>query len=246
MTRSKRTDPEWRQFERLVARIEQDADPGMTITSPARLRCNITGRLREVDAAIRTPAGALITLECRKRRGRQDVTWIEQLATKRRSLGADKTIAVSASGFTAAAALIASRNSIELKRLEPITLAQLNTLLSLDLVLFWHRRAAIGRVGLRRAQEQSWTVPDPMEVDLVLPEDTDPQALLFRNDEDGRRWSINDLWHQVQEATEPFAGIAKGMLPVERTACFPYPGNVTADTPDGSMRLGDVILTVSL
>lgn len=246
MTRTSRTDPEWRLFEQLVARIEQDAEPGVTVTSPARLRCTVTGRLREVDAAIRTPSGRLTTVECRKRRGRQDVTWIEQLATKRRSLGADKTIAVSASGFTTAAHQIASRNQIELKTLEPITQAQLNPILSLNLVLFWHRRAAIHRIGLRKARDQAWSVPDPSAVDLVVPEGTDPQAMLFRNEEDGRRWSINHLWQQLQEATDPFAGIAKAMPPVLRTTCFPYPGNVTIDTAEGPVRLGDVILTVSL
>ena len=47
----KRAMPEWRQFEKLVARIEADAGPlGLTVVSPDRIRCKITGRLREVDA----------------------------------------------------------------------------------------------------------------------------------------------------------------------------------------------------
>lgn len=35
-------------------------------------------------------------------------------------------------------------------------------------------------------------------------------------------------------------------LPASRTVCFPYPGEVTVTTPDGPVRLGDVILTVAL
>ena len=51
MTVGHRKDFEWREFERLVARIEADAGPrGMTVTSPDRIRCKTTGRLREVDA----------------------------------------------------------------------------------------------------------------------------------------------------------------------------------------------------
>src|SRR5690606_14024174 len=96
-----RTDPEWRAFERLVARIERDAiRRGGSVTSPDRIRCRFTRRLREVDAAVRFTNGQLTTIECRKRRARQDVTWIEQLATKKVSLGANHTIAVSASGFS--------------------------------------------------------------------------------------------------------------------------------------------------
>lgn len=88
MTRRRRQDHEWQEFERLVARIEADAGPrGVIVTSPDRIRCKITGRLREVDASIRSRIGTaemLVTIECRRRAAVQDVTWIEQLATKKR------------------------------------------------------------------------------------------------------------------------------------------------------------------
>jgi hypothetical protein len=52
---ARRDGPEWKEFEQLVARIEQDAGPlGLTVTSPDRITCKITGRKREVDASIRT------------------------------------------------------------------------------------------------------------------------------------------------------------------------------------------------
>jgi hypothetical protein len=65
--------------------------------------CKITGRKREVDVSIRSRAGTpsiFITIECRKRHPKQDVTWIEQLAAKWDAIGAACTIAVSSSGFT--------------------------------------------------------------------------------------------------------------------------------------------------
>lgn len=71
MTEQQRRDPEWREFERLVARIEADAGPrGLVVTSPDRLRCKLTGRMREVDATIRAKVGTtdiLVTIECRNR-----------------------------------------------------------------------------------------------------------------------------------------------------------------------------------
>src|SRR5690349_13130079 len=95
---------EWREFEKLIARIEADAGPlGIALKSPDRLRCKVTGRLREVDASIRSRIGTtdvLITIECRRRSKAQDVRWIEQLAAKKLAIGADRTIAVSSSGFS--------------------------------------------------------------------------------------------------------------------------------------------------
>lgn len=247
MTRFRRIDPEWRKFEQLVARIERDADDlGLVIRSPDRIRCTITGRQREVDASIRTPDGALVTLECRKRQSRADVTWIEQLATKRRSLGADRTIAVSAAGFSANAHAIGREHGIELKRLDELTSDQLNPLLGLDLVVFWHPRAEIRSVGLRIARTVSWTLPRPDDVDFLLAADTDAAAPIFKNEDEGHRWSINDIWQQVLEAANPFESVVRGEPPAVRTVCFPYPGNVTVETGDHRLRLGDVILTLTV
>jgi len=112
----------WRDFERLVASIEETLAPkGAVVKSPDRIRDLVTGRLREVDASIRFDVGStpiLITIECRKRKGIQDDTWIEQLATKRAKIGAAKTIAVSATGFSDSASKTAQLHGIELRRLE--------------------------------------------------------------------------------------------------------------------------------
>jgi hypothetical protein len=120
MTAHRRQNPEWREFERLIARIESDAGPkGLIVRSPDRLRCKLTGRLREVDASIRAKIGTtemLVTIECRRRSKLQDVTWIEQLATKKSSIGADRTIAVSASGFSTEAQIAASHSFYEIPK----------------------------------------------------------------------------------------------------------------------------------
>jgi hypothetical protein len=93
-----------REFEKLVARIEGALVPvGPVIKSPDRLRDIFTGELREVDVSIRCRAGSvdlLITVERRDRARIEDVTWIEQLATKQRHIGAACTIAVSSAGFS--------------------------------------------------------------------------------------------------------------------------------------------------
>lgn len=249
MTRNRRLDPEWRQFEQLVARIERDADRlGLVINAPDRVRCKITNRLREVDASIRTGSGELITLECRKRGGKEDVTWIEQLATKRQSLGAIRTIAVSARGFSDTAQQLAACNQIELKKVSELQPSELNPLLGLDLVVFWHRRVELKSIGLQeaRADRDLCALPDPADVDAILPNDVDIFAPLFCNTDEGHRWSVNQIWHQLQDAANPYALLPKMARPIVRIAWFPYSGNVTVDLPHGTMRLGGVILTVAL
>jgi hypothetical protein len=117
--------PAWRDFEKLVTRIEHAlAGEGVTVTSPDFIPCVTTGTPREVDASIRTRVGSaevLVTVECRDRVAMQDVTWIEQLAAKKQNIGAAKTIAVAASGFSAEATRIARENAIDLRILDEIT-----------------------------------------------------------------------------------------------------------------------------
>lgn len=233
-----------------MARIEADAGPlGLKVTSPDRIRCNITGRLREVDASVRTQIGTasiLVTIECRKRRPKQDVTWIEQLVTKKASIGAARTIAVSPTGFSAGAEVVARQYGIELRQLSDVSTTDINQLMRLDFVLFPHKRCAIARVGIRAFRSLDWTIPNPDQVDLVLAPNTDTRAPIFKNLETGAAWSLNDLWRQMQELTDPFADIEKGGKPVIRTACFPYPGTVTVQTSEGPITIGDVLLSVVL
>lgn len=250
MSTKRKNDPAWREFEQLVARIEADAGPlGLAVKSPDRIRCKVTGRLREVDASIRAGVGTasvLITVECRKRRPKQDVTWIEQLATKKASIGASHTLAVSSSGFSDEAKALASHHGIDLRRVSDVSAAEINKLLRIDFVLFNHKRCMPTRVAVRLFKSLDWTMPDPEQPDLILPFSTDPLLSIFKNIETGLTWSINDLWLQLQEATDPFAGIERGTGPHVRTALFPYPGNVTVETAEGPKLLGDVMLSVAV
>ena len=110
---------DWEQFQQQVARIEAFLKPqGAVVTTPDHIPDVNTGQPREVDASIRMRLGAsdiLVTFECRKRKDKQDVTWIEQLATKKKNIGADRTVAVSSKGFSAAAKDTARRYGIELR-----------------------------------------------------------------------------------------------------------------------------------
>ncbi|MDP2241150.1 MAG: hypothetical protein Q8K18_13445 [Burkholderiales bacterium] len=114
-----------REFELLASRIEGALAPkGAKVKSPDRIRDKITGQYREVDVSIRYTVGScdlLITIECRDRSRVQDVTWIEQLATKRAHIGADRTIAVSSTDFTEAAVRAGAAHNISLRRISELT-----------------------------------------------------------------------------------------------------------------------------
>jgi len=116
---------EWREFEMLVARIEEAAaDRGAVVRSPDRIRDLITGKMREVDASIRQIVGTtnvLVTIECRKRSCKADDRWIEELGTKRNKIGAAQTIAVSEKGFTSSAHKSAKHYGIDLRTLSEVS-----------------------------------------------------------------------------------------------------------------------------
>ncbi len=114
-----------REFETLVARIEEKLCPlGASVTSPDRIRDRVTGQLREVDASIRYKLGSapiLITIECRDRGATQDITWLEQIKSKKESIGANQTIAVAKEGFSKPAKVYANQHGIILRQLEEVT-----------------------------------------------------------------------------------------------------------------------------
>ena len=164
---------DWREFERVVARIEAAAGPlNMAVKCPDRVRSLVTGRLREVDASIRMKMGTsdvLITIECRKRKPTQDVTWIEQLATKRQAIGAARTIAVSSNGFSSDAQTAAKFYGIDLRTISELSIESINQFLKIDFVLFTRRNCASpvfardsseGKIPIGRSlPSTAWTGP---------------------------------------------------------------------------------------
>ena len=104
-----------RALEQLVAVLERVLDPtDVVITSPDKIVGKLSNQEREVDVSLRARVGSaqiLVIIECRDRQGAQDVRWIEELATKREDVGADKAIAVSPTGFSEAARSSGLRHS---------------------------------------------------------------------------------------------------------------------------------------
>lgn len=114
-----------RDLERLISILERGlASSDLIIQSPDYLDDQVTGGKREVDVSIREKnktESILMVLECRDRRMKDDVTWIEQLHTKAKDIGVPKVVAVSSSGFSGGARLKAKHYGIELRTIEEIS-----------------------------------------------------------------------------------------------------------------------------
>lgn len=113
-----------RSLELLVKALEQLlAQAPVEIRSPDYIIGKNTKIRREVDVSLRSQIGSvhvLVIIECRDRIKSQDVTWIEQLASKREDVEADKAVAISASGFSSGARNLARSNQVELRSLEEL------------------------------------------------------------------------------------------------------------------------------
>jgi hypothetical protein len=116
-----------RALEALIKRLEAvAARGGAEIESPAMVQGRNSESPREIDVAVRSRVGStdvFVMFECRDRSSVQDVTWIEQIASKRDDVGASVAVAVSTRGFTKGAKNVAARHGIELRTVDEITIA---------------------------------------------------------------------------------------------------------------------------
>ncbi len=194
--------PEWRSFEELVALVERHLAPkGAIVRSPDRIPDKTTGQLREVDASVRYQVGSipvLITIECRDRTSREDVTWIEQLISKRDSVGASVTVAVSSTGFSLPAIEKARSRGIEIRLLREV---------SEDAVREWAQKLEVvavhGQFGMGRLRLQLKATADNPKPELHPRlregyERGDVEYKFIKRVADGTVISIGDLLRQME------------------------------------------------
>lgn len=216
----------WKQVEKLVARIEASLAPtGAVVKSPDRIASNVLTakgkpKTREVDASIRLPVGSaliLITVETRKRNSPQDVLWVEQLNTKKQSIGASATIAVSSAGFSQGAKDTAARYGILLRQLSEITPADIRGWVPPAGLthIYRHSGPVEATIGV---QQEPGDTPETTafapEVVAAWARDQVNAAIL--TDLHGRAHSINDLWLRAQAERDLFQTVPDDGSPVRR------------------------------
>jgi len=186
---SVRMAEKWREFERLVSRIERVLGPlGAVVTSPDHVLDSVTERIREVDASIRPGENALPVrvLECRDRAEVEDVTWIEQIITKSRDHGIP-TIAVSSSGFSSPAIKKAAHYNIETRVISTLTQEEM---------VGWVKIAAVEHVVFHTLIEEVFIVVYPNEGDadsISLDPSAEGNAQVFSYVKDGRKFRPSEI-----------------------------------------------------
>jgi hypothetical protein len=104
-------------FQKLVFRIYQQlSSPGGKVEESVLLAERDGGTPREVDILLQSRVFGIdlrIAVECRGRKHKDDILWIDGLIGKYRDLGIDKVVAVSKTGFSQGAIDKAAASGIE-------------------------------------------------------------------------------------------------------------------------------------
>lgn len=241
----------WREFELLVARIEAALAPlGASVKSPDRIPDRISGNLREVDAAIRLPLGdasTLITIECRDRQTVEDNPWIEQLVTKRHSIGASKTIAVSSRGFSEPALRKAAYYGIEARVLRDIETVNVLQLLNLRLREHVYRAELRGlRFGFAQTDAAA-AVPSLSPSVLSLLRVNPSDAPIFHRDAGGPV-SWNGMWKLLQQRdfANLYGSVRTDGTPTETRVHLNFSDRVYVETVNGMHQVLSVQADLAL
>jgi len=185
-----------RNLEKIVRDLEKLlGGSNLEVKSPDKLFDYASEIYREVDISIKAKLGShplLIVIECRDRGNPQDVTWIEQLKTKRDGIRANKMIAVSTSGFSLAAEKLAEKYGIEIRNVNDLDDKELSGWIANTEVAYILNRFDVQKVNyVLKYSPESGDV-DPM---ATLPtrgtSKTVDKVFIIKNT--GQRFSINDL-----------------------------------------------------
>lgn len=223
----------YRELELLVSRIEGALAPaGAVIRSPDHIQDLFTVESREVDVSIRYRVGSvelLVTVECRDRIKTEDVTWIEQLATKRDHIGAAHTIAVSSTGFSAPSVKAAKLHGISTRIIGELSDADIIEWIEKLQIEEVDTACQLGRLHLVYEGDH----PGARMVPELEQEWTQRgfEALIFTDQKTGAKLSVVDV---IRRATGP-----KSTLPTDAIR----PVTVTLP-PQASMIVSDDPLTV--
>lgn len=236
----------WRDFEQLVARIEHAlAGTNISVKSPDRVRSRLTGRRREVDAALRGRIGSadlLVTIECRKRRATQDVTWIEQLGSKKQAIGAARTIAVASSAFSQDAVQAATFYGIDLRVLSEITDVDIESWILPQFVVHVYKCCDL----IEGPEVILYPEPgDPQEsISSQLSGDPFDSAVFVGTT--GEDLSFNDLWLRIDEQMRVFDSIPRDDKSYVRRLVARPDDDLRLRTRGGLRRVHEVRMALAL
>jgi hypothetical protein len=216
-----------RELERLTAFLEKAlGHENVKIESPARIHDKDTGQIREVDVSIKGKLGSsnvFVIVECRNRNRVEDVQWIEQVAQKMKSVGADKALAVSSTGFTGPAQDKANSLGVRLMVLGKVEPQEISSWMQLT-----HTRSIIHQWNPKNIN----IIPAPPKDALFLTALRKKQVLgtnekIFRREKDGVLVSLDEIWGgqcapEELKKNKLYDGVEPNGPKVERSVRFDF------------------------
>ncbi len=112
------------QFQKLIYLIKQQVAKDSEVTESKMLPDSVTGTNREVDIYIESSVAehtVCICLECRDRKRKADVTWVEEMKSKHERLPTNALVLISSSGFSKEAQKVALIYGFELLSLKEVS-----------------------------------------------------------------------------------------------------------------------------
>jgi hypothetical protein len=114
------SEPKWRRFEKLVAKVQQELAPNAVVTHDDRIKGHISRELRQIDITVKQKVGQyniLIAIDCKDYKTPVDVGEVEAFKSKVKDIHANKGVMVAANGFTGTAKRIGEEAALNLYRL---------------------------------------------------------------------------------------------------------------------------------
>lgn len=188
-----------KSFEELVEKLEKLlASNDIQVERDVKLVDKSTGGDRQIDVLLRAKTGIyefIVIIECRDRSKTDDVTWIEQLATKGRDVNANKIIAVSKSGFSKNAVKKARQYSITLRQIDDAVVADLTGWFKISAVKISRIQAQLAQIGFVPLYERNLSAEEKemitSQLSAVLGGISKPFLHVPKT---GQLISVNDLW----------------------------------------------------
>lgn len=224
---------------------------GAVVRSPDRLRSLVTNRLREVDASIKVKLGTadvIVTVECRKRKASQDVTWLEQLSSKKQALGVARTIAVSSSEFSSDAIKAAKLYGIDLRIVRDITSADIETWPFPESIVHVYKFSEL----LGPPEIEFKTLPGESADDYLDAVDGatrtahDANSTVFFRPSDGSFLSLSDLWNIADRQLGIYEKIPWNAAPEKVNLTIDVPGDLQVQTILGLRDVHRVRLKIAI
>jgi len=136
------SEPKWRRFEKLVAKVQQELAPNAVVTHDDHIRGHDSEELRQIDITVKQNIGQykiLIAIDCKDYKVPVDVKDIEEFIGLVKDIRANKCVMVAANGFTDTAKRVGAKAGFNLYSLIDTEAHEWQTYVSIPVICDFRR-----------------------------------------------------------------------------------------------------------